>query len=333
MVCGFLRTGQTSCHDSRGRSVPCAGSGQDAESRSGIAWPEPRFAATDALVKDRLTGLTWTRRANFAEFPLTWREALAFIDGMNREGVLGFNDWRLPNRRELRSLVSCQTRKPALPEGHPFSDVFLGWYWSSTSAAVSPDHAWYLHLEGARLFYGGKDQSFLVWPVRGRCRDVLPCTGQTRCFDEAGAPVPCEGSGQDGAYRSGHPWPVPRFAPHGGQVLDRLTGLCWRRDADLAGEAVNWEEALAAVAALEHAEAVGWRLPNINELESLVDADRHGPALPADAPFDAVREGYWSSTTSQFEPDWAWALYLRTGAVGIGQKAGRHFHVWAVRRA
>jgi hypothetical protein len=64
-----------------------------------------------------------------------------------------------------------------------------------------------------------------------------------------------------------------------------------------------------------------------------VDADRHGPALPADAAFVEVREGYWSSTTSLFEPDWAWALYLRTGAVGVGQKAGRHFHVWPVRRA
>jgi hypothetical protein len=32
-----------------------------------------------------------------------------------------------------------------------------------------------------------------------------------------------------------------------------------------------------------------------------------------------------------FEPDWAWALYLTKGAVGVGQKKGEHFSVWAVR--
>jgi hypothetical protein len=46
-----------------------------------------------------------------------------------------------------------------------------------------------------------------------------------------------------------------------------------------------------------------------------------------------VRAAYWSSTTSAFEPDWAWALYLDNGAVGVGQKRGRHFNVWAVADA
>ncbi len=54
-------------------------------------------------------------------------------------------------------------------------------------------------------------------------------------------------------------------------------------------------------------------------------------ALPAGADFEALRPAYWSSTTSLFEPDWAWVLYLDAGAVGVGQKKGAHFHVWAVR--
>jgi hypothetical protein len=73
-----------------------------------------------------------------------------------------------------------------------------------------------------------------------------------------------------------------------------------------------------------------WRLPNINELESLVDGVAHSPALSPGHPFEEVQVAYWSSTTSLFEPDWAWALYLDKGAVGVGQKHGRHFHVWAV---
>ncbi len=55
-----------------------------------------------------------------------------------------------------------------------------------------------------------------------------------------------------------------------------------------------------------------------------------GPALPAGHPFIDVRDVYWSSTTSLYEPDWAWSLYLDKGAVGVGQKAQARFHVWAV---
>ncbi len=329
---GPLATGQLLCYDVEGGEIACRGSGQDAEFAAGRAWPLPRFERQDELVLDRLTGLIWPRSANLAEFPLTWQEALEFVADTNRARRFGFADWRLPNRRELRSLMSHHTRKPALPEAHPFADVFSGWYWSSTSAAISPAHAWYVHMEGARMFYGGKDQPYLLWPVRGAGNGALPVTGQTRCYDAAGGVIACAGSGQDGELRAGRAWPAPRFASVNDDAIeDRLTGLIWRRQADLTGAPVTWVEALAAVAGLNaRAGHESWRLPNINELESLVDCDAHSPALPQGHPFQDVRAGYWASTSSAFEPDWAWALYLDKGAVGVGQKRGPHFHVWAV---
>lgn len=330
---GYPGTGQLLCYDAEGKVIACLGSGQDAAFRAGRAWPTPRFEHQDEIVLDRLTGLMWTRNANLAEFPLSWPEALDFVTGMNRVRRFGFADWRLPNRRELRSLMSHQTRRPALPETHPFVELFSGWYWSSTSAAISPAHAWYVHMEGARMFYGGKDQSYMVWPVRGAGNGILPATGQMRCFDHGGRVIPCAGTGQDGERRAGRPWPVPRFAIQGDEVNDALTGLRWRRQADLAGGPVTWTEALTALAALNRGKddgSGGWRLPNINELESLVDCAAHNPALLEAHPFRDVRAAYWSSTTSAFEPDWAWALYLDKGAVGVGQKRGRYFHVWAV---
>ena len=154
---------------------------------------------------DRLTGLVWCRSANLAEFPLTWQEALDFVATMDREQRFGQRDWRMPNRRELRSLLSLQTKLPALPEGHPFIDVFNGWYWTSTTAAISPAHAWYVALDGARMFYGGKDQSFMLWPVRGDGLSVIPRTGQRLCYDAAGKVISCTGSGQDGELRYGAP--------------------------------------------------------------------------------------------------------------------------------
>lgn len=331
---GYLQTGQTTCHDTFGREVPCAGSGQDGEFRKGAPWPAPRFEQKGETVLDRLTGLVWTQNANLGEFPVTWQEALDYIARMNRERAFGFSDWRLPNRRELRSLMSHQTRKPALPEGHPFQNVFLGWYWTSTTAAINTAYAWYIHVEGARMFYGGKEQFFLLWPVRGEGNGVLPATGQAGCYDAEGRPIPCAGTGQDGEYRIGRAWPVPRFDITGDAVIDRLTNLRWLRIADLIGRPVTWSEALEAVADLNKGSGRSlWRLPNINELESLVDCSTHSPALPAGHPFEDVQEGYWSSTTSMFEPDWAWALYLTKGAVGVGQKSGAHFHVWAVSDA
>jgi len=272
----------------------------------------------------------WSRNANPAEFPLTWPEALAFVADVNRAGTFGCSDWRLPNRRELRSLVSHQTRRPALPEAHPFRDVFNGWYWSSTTAAISPAHAWYVHMDGARMFFGGKDQSFLVWPVRGAGNEVLPRAGQALCFDADGRPVFCAGGGQDGELRLGAAWPEPRFASRGDGLCDRLTGLVWNRRADVPGGAVTWPEALAAVAELNGHAAGPWRLPTVNELESLVDCANHTPVLPSGHDFRAVGDVYWSSTTSAFEPDWAWALYLDKGAVGVGQKRSARFRVWAV---
>jgi len=329
---GYMQTGQITCHDMTGREVPCPGTGHDGELRRGLPWPVPRFETRGDIVLDRLTGLEWARNANLAEFPLFWQEALDYVSSMNQQEAFGCRDWRLPNRRELRSLMSYQTMKPPLPVGHPFHNVFPSWYWTSTTAAVNRSFAWYIHMEGARMFYGHKQESHLCWPVRGQGRGILPVTGQTRCYDAEGETVSCENSGQDPQYRYGLSWPEPRFEVDGEYAVDRLTGLRWRREADLTGGEVSWEEAFAAVKTLtKHADdGLYWRLPNVNELESLVDCSRYNPALPAGHPFGPIREGYWSSTTSMFEPDWAWVLYANKGGMGVGHKAGRYFHVWAV---
>lgn len=73
------------------------------------------FDLRDDEVMDSLTGLIWCHNANLAEFPLTWQDALDFVADMNREQRFGQHDWRMPNRRELRSLLSLQTKLPALP--------------------------------------------------------------------------------------------------------------------------------------------------------------------------------------------------------------------------
>lgn len=167
----------------------------------------------------------------------------------------------------------------------------------------------------------------------GKGNGVLPATGQTGCFNVAGRSIACAGSGQDGEVRGGRAWTVSRFRVDDCEVRDLLTGLRWWRTADLYGEPVDWQTALRSVATF-NAGVTGakcWRLPTINELESLVDCSASKPALPGGHPFANLKDVYWSSTTSLFEPDWAWALYLDNGGVGVGQKREARFFVWAVR--
>jgi hypothetical protein len=315
-----------------GTVVPCRSTGQDGEFQTGKPWPAQRFAVRGALVLDNLTGLQWLKNANPGEFPTTWQEALNYIAGMNRGKAEGCTDWRLPNRRELRSLMAFETRKPALPVDHPFENVFLNWYWTSTTAAIHPEYAWSVHMEGARMFYGRKDQYYLFWPVCGQGDDGIPATGQSECYDADGNLVPCTRTGQDGELQRGQAWPAPRFVVRQAAVLDRLTGLFWLQNADISVKTMDWAAALDYVKKLapDVAETpLHWRLPTINELESLVDCSQHSPALPVDHPFENVRDVYWSSTNSFFEPDWAWALYLNKGATGVGFKQ-QDFYLWPV---
>lgn len=330
-----LQTGQTGCYDSKGVEITCKGSGQDGEFRFGVPWPKPRFEVLGDTVQDQLTGLTWTKNANPNEFPLTWQEAFDLVEKMNSTKELGHNDWRLPNRREMHSLMDYGTKKPSLPIDHPFDNCFLGWYWTSTSAAINPAYAWYIHTEGARMFYGRKDQYYLFWPVRGTCNQHLQQTGQKKCYKANGQEIPCPGSGQDGEFRYGINYSSERFMVEDDKVIDQLTGLTWLSDADLTGEPVSWADALAAVTRLNDARVKGrlnWQLPNINQLESLVDCSQHSPALALGHPFTNLKDVYWSSTTSFFETDWAWALYLNKGALGVGYKREKNFYVWPVSK-
>lgn len=324
----ILSTGLKDCYAADGSKTSCKGSGQDAEFRIGIESDGERFTVQDSIVFDSLTELQWPVHADALTFPLDWNETLDAVSQLNKENYLGYSDWRLPNRNELRSLICHGAKKPALPQGHPFRKVFQGWYWTSTTSAKAPAYAWRVHFSGGRMFYGNKKDPGMAWPVRGTST-MLRRTGQLECFDTNGDVMPCDKTLQDGSIQSGVEWPVPRFRilEHG--ILDRGTRLVWAEEAML-GDIVDWQGALDRIKKLNTDSKTVWRLPNINELESLVDASKSDPALPAEHPFRNVQEAYWSSTTSFFETDWSYALYMHKGAVGVGFKRNAEFHCWPV---
>lgn len=165
-------TGQDTCWDTTGTETSCTGTGQDGELQAGVTWPTPRFMDNgDGTVTDNLTGLIWLEMADCFG-ARTWTDALSDANGL-MAGQCGLNDgsvatdWRLPNIKELLSLVDYSESNPALPSAHPFSNVQAAFYWTSSSNAQSPSSAWFVDIETGIGSTDVKSSTNHVWPVRG----------------------------------------------------------------------------------------------------------------------------------------------------------------------
>ena len=163
---------------------------------------------------------------------------------------------------------------------------------------------------------------------------------RTTCYDGFGGVIPCGGTGQDGVWQKGVAWPSPRFTDNGnGTVTDNLTGLIWLKNANCYGQlpwtiALNVANALASGSCgLTDASSAGaWRLPNVREMQSLVDYGHYDPILPSGHPFTGVQtnDASWTSTTSAYFASGAWAVDMYSGLVGGNLKSDADY-VWPVR--
>jgi len=151
---------------------------------------------------------------------------------------------------------------------------------------------------------------------------AVPQTGQRTSY----------AAGDDGDLQAGAPWPAPRFRDNGnGTVTDRLSGLMWTQKASPAAGARDWEQALLGAAGCKDGGYSDWRLPNRNELASLIDLARNNPALPEGHPFTGVQLAYyWTSTTCANNEDHAWIIHFFSGFITHDDKGGTH-GVWYVR--
>ncbi len=171
-------------------------------------------------------------------------------------------------------------------------------------------------------------------------------TGQITSYADTG--------GEDGDLQKGVAWPNPRFTDNGnGTVTDNLTKLIWLKDANIlasdqdSGGFRDWFGALEEANNLasgsrgltDGSKAGDWRLPNVKELESLIDFAFSNPALSDESgkhqwseghPFINVESVYWSSTTKASNDIYAFAMGMTDGVASPSSKLNKKF-AWMVR--
>ena len=315
----IVDTDQSVCYDSQDEiAAPAVGDafyGQDAQ----IDGAQPSYVvSTDSLtVYDEVTGLTWVRSADTdgdgqLESPvdkLTWVDAQTYPAELNAAAFGGFDDWRLPTIKELYSLIrfSGEDVSPEAPSGGvPFIDTdIFSFVYGNTSAGERIIDSQYA---SSTLYVADSIEGQLLFGVNfadGRIKGyglVMPGMGDKTFF------VQC--------VRGNTDYGINVFTDNGdGTVSDDATGLMWAQDdsgVDVSA-GLNWEEALAWVKTQNAAGFLGygdWRLPNVKELQSIVDYTR-SPATTGSAAIDPVFHAtsiineageadyafYWSSTT------------------------------------
>ncbi|MCD4718610.1 MAG: DUF1566 domain-containing protein, partial [Desulfobacula sp.] len=119
----------------------------------------PYYQAGANTVADADTGLMWLQQDLS---PVTWQQALALCEAGTWDG---HDDWRLPNRNELQSLVLYNRYNPAV-DPQKFSNTSAGGYWSSTTNTTDPSRAWYVNFQNGVVSYNSKTGTYYVRPVR-----------------------------------------------------------------------------------------------------------------------------------------------------------------------
>lgn len=136
--------------------------------------------------------------------------------------------------------------------------------------------------------------------------------------------------------------PDSRFTVHNnGTVIHKSTGLTWMRcslgqswdgkTCSGQAEGFDWRKSLQAARDHEFAGRTDWRLPNKNELASIVEERCASPAINARIFPNTPAAYFWSSSPYAGLGDGAWSVDFGYGTINASVKNGSNLHVRLVR--
>ncbi len=313
-------TKQDTCYDEKGNviSFPSEGEdfyGQDAQ-YEGI---QPSYTDNDdGTVTDNNTGLIWQR--GYVNTKTQYDDA---IDYCNDLSLAGYDDWRLPTIKELYSLSdwrgeivngSASLSTPYIDETYFDFDytsaVYAGQYWSITKYLVGGVQPENLQVAFGFNFADGHIKGYETGYYFDGSSGASAPGNYLRCV-----------RGEENVYG------VNDFQGNkDGTVTDNATGLMWTKGDN--GSPVDWENALLYCENLDKAGYQDWRLPNIKELQSIVDYDK--TSIPvADSIFNFTDDDswFWSSTSHGDSKDYA--CYICFGKAYSKENSGASiFYDW-----
>lgn len=287
---GVLCTGQQKCYNND-EEIVCPGiesiyHGNDYQNILESKCLKPDLTVKDTgsgkIVIDRITALIWQRTLSDEKY--TWSAAINYCESLQYGG---YDDWRLPDLREMRTIVSFGNENP--PAIHPsyFLNTPPEVFWTSSENITDKTLGAFVD-----FMYGGsglryKDGEYSARCVRG---NELPL----KDVDE-------------------------KTVKENAIVIDPLSHLVWNRQF-VAGK--TWEKALEYCKKLNYGGRSDWRLPNINELQTLISMV---DSLPASALKDIPSEKFWSSTTdSLYYAFYALTVDFRNGEITGEKKTGEN---------
>ena len=340
----IVDTSQTACFSSEGLEIACpaageADDGQDAQTDG--------FAASytdngDGTVTDNVTGLVWTQSADTSgdgSFDTTDKLSMdasaAYCEDLT---LADSSDWTLPTIKQLYSLMNFTGTDPSGFEGDdtsglvPFIDTdYFDFDYGDTSSQERIIDSQYAT---STAFVGSGDVPLLfgVNFADGRIKGYgTELHGSDKTFTVA-------------CIEANTTYGVNDFQDNGdGTITDSATGLTWSQDdsGTVIPDGMNWAEALAWVEEMNASEYEGysdWRLPNVKELQSIVDYTR-SPETDGTAAIDPLfnstgiinEDGdadfgyYWSSTT---HVNWTDTPGAAASYVAFGQALGYENGAW-----
>ncbi|WP_353571165.1 DUF1566 domain-containing protein [Candidatus Albibeggiatoa sp. nov. BB20] len=348
----IIETGQKLSYDDNGNEIT-AQIGDDFYGQD-IQYQSVSFSFTDnsdGTVADNNTGLTWQQIPSAEKY--TWQAAQDYCANLE---YADHDDWRTPSLKELISIEDFEQGWPYIDTDYfSFGDESIGkhlQFWSNNDYKVGTTHggsptAFGLnygtgHIKGYPTGDGGGELPPLEQsgaPVGTENTeatsenspppqesDAPAGVGDTENSSENNPPPPNGEAPTNGNVAakfvrcvSGEDYGINRFVDNGdGTVSDYGTGLMWMKDDSVQGK--DWVDALAYAENLEYAGYDDWHLPNVKELQSIVDYSGVYPAINPDY-FNITDEDayFWSSTSAYFsnvseeQQKRYWAWYVAFG--------------------